>query len=159
MTGRLFNISAASPSMLAPGDDAPGFTAPDQDGDPVSLADIPGRVILYVYPKDDTPGCTREACAFRDAIDRFADRDITVLGVSTDTVASHAAFAEDHDLPFPLLADPDRDVIDAYDVPVRNGHAARVTYVIGPDRTIERVYPDVDPETHVDTILADLEGA
>lgn len=159
MTGTLLNISDTSRSMLERGDTAPDITARDQDGETVTLSEIDGRIILYVYPKDDTPGCTTEACAFRDAIDRFRERDLTVLGVSTDTADSHARFAAKHDLPFRLLADPDHTIIDAYGVPIHRGHAARVTFVIGPDRTIERVYPDVDPEAHVDTILADLEGS
>ncbi|MDY6769911.1 MAG: peroxiredoxin [Candidatus Nanohaloarchaea archaeon] len=143
--------------MIEPGQPAPDFAARDQDGDRVQLSDFDGKtVVLYFYPKDDTPGCTTEACGFRDALSRFADRDAAVLGVSADTVESHAAFAEKHDLGFRLLADPEKDIIEAYDVEGRFGNAARVTVVIGPDGVIQQVYEDVDPEQHAEQVLEEL---
>jgi peroxiredoxin Q/BCP len=104
------------------------------------------------------PGCTREACAFRDA-DRLRESGAVVIGVSTDDVRSHARFAEEHDLPFPLLADPDGNVLRLYGVPTALGMAARVTFVIGRDARIDRVFPDVDPAVHVDEVLAAVEAA
>lgn len=144
--------------MLAPGDDAPGFSGVDQHGDEVSLADFSGqRVVLYFYPKDNTPGCTKEACSFRDRFDAFTAEDIAVIGVSADSVDSHQSFADKYDLPFSLIADPEKDIIDAYDVRGAFGNAKRVTYVIGEDGSIEQVYTDVDTEQHAKDILADLE--
>lgn len=143
--------------MITAGDDAPAFTAQDQDGNLVSLSDFTGqRVVLYFYPKDDTPGCTKEACTLRDNIDRFAEKDVVVLGVSADTVASHAAFAETYNLLFTLLADPDREIIRAYGVETGDGYAKRATFIIGPDQTVETVHTDVDPANHADQLLEEL---
>lgn len=137
--------------MLSEGDVAPTFTAKRHDGGMFTF-DGGGVTVLYFYPKDDTPGCTEEACAFRDRFDEFKAKDVTVLGVSTDTADSHAAFREKHDLPFTLLADPDHAIADLYDVPVEDGYMERVTYRIR-DGVIKAVYRDVDPETHAEEIL------
>ena len=150
--------------MLQVGDKAPNFTLNDQEGNPVSLADFQGkRVVLYFYPKDNTPGCTRQACAFAGAYQGFKDKDVVVIGVSKDSVASHKKFAEKYELPFILLADPEKAVIQAYGVwqekknygKVSMG-VVRATYVIGPDGRIERVMPKVKPDTNAAEILAAL---
>jgi peroxiredoxin Q/BCP len=150
--------------MLDVGTEAPAFELPDQDGEPVALSDYRGRrVVLYFYPRADTPGCTTEACGFRDRIDGFDDVDAAVLGVSDDPVADLAAFAADYDLPFRLLADESGAVASAYDSygekhvfgNVVDG-VFRNTYVIGPDGRIERAYEGVSPDGHAGTVLADL---
>ena len=150
--------------MLQVGDKAPNFTLNDQEGNPVSLADFQGkRVVLYFYPRDNTPGCTRQACAFAGAYQGFRDKDVVVIGVSKDSVASHKKFAEKYELPFILLADPEKAVIQAYGVwqekknygKVSMG-VVRATYVIGPDGLIERVMPKVKPDTNAAEILAAL---
>jgi len=150
--------------MLQIGDKAPDFTLNDQNGNPVSLADFAGkRVVLYFYPRDNTPGCTRQACAFAGAYQAFKEKDVVVIGVSKDSVNSHKKFAEKFDLPFILLADPEKEVIQAYGVwqekknygKVSMG-VVRATYVIGPDGCIERVMPKVKPDTNAAEILAAL---
>jgi peroxiredoxin Q/BCP len=145
---------------LAVGDRAPMFTTKDTQGTTISLADFGGKtVILYFYPKDDTPGCTKESCSFRDHYGAYREKDLVVLGVSADDVSSHQQFSQKFNLPFPLLADPDGSIIRAYDVQ-RPGYdqplASRVTYVIGGDGVILRVYDSVQTETHATDILADL---
>lgn len=143
--------------MLEEGVDAPAFKGVDQNGDAVKLKDFAGQtVVLYFYPKDDTPGCTKEACSFRDNINTLQEQNIAVVGVSADDVDSHEQFADRYNLPFPLLADPDKEIIDAYDVRGAFGNAKRVTYVINEDGVIERVYSKVDTEQHAEDILADL---
>ena len=152
--------------MLTAGTRAPDFTLPDGEGGQVSLHDFLGRrVVLYFYPKDDTPGCTREACAFRDAYEGFRAADVAVIGVSRDSVASHKKFAEKHGLPFTLVSDPERRVIEAYGVWVEKKlygkvsmGIARSTFVIGPDGVIEKVFPRAKPDTNATEILAWLEG-
>ena len=139
---------------------APGFSLPDQDGQVHRLADYRGQwVVLYFYPKDDTPGCTTEACSFRDNINRLIARDAAVLGVSVDSVESHAAFAEKHELPFPLLADPEGKVADSYGA-LRNllvfKLAKRQTFIIDPEGKLARIYRDVDPDVHVEQVLREL---
>lgn len=142
--------------MIAEGDAAPDFTAPDQDGNPVSLSDVSGRVVLYFYPKDDTPGCTKEACSLRDSIEALEeDAGVTVIGVSADTVDSHAAFRDKYELPFTLLADPDKEIIEQYGVKGRLGTAKRVTFLID-EGVVEHVFRDVDPASHAEQILAEL---
>ena len=152
--------------MLEIGDEAPAFELEDQAGEPVSLAAFAGRpVVVYFYPRADTPGCTTEACGFRDAWDEFDRRDVVVLGISDDPVDDLAAFAEKYDLPFRLLSDPDGEVAAAYDSYGEKSMFGntfdgvfRNTYVVGPDGRIAAVYPDVDPEGHAEAILADVEG-
>lgn len=134
---------------------APAFEAPDQDGELRRLADFEGQVVvLYFYPRDATPGCTQEACAFRDTWDRFTAAGATVLGVSTDDVDAHRAFAAEHELPFPLLADPDGSIAAAYGVPVRMGYAKRMTFLIDGSGIVRRVFEEVDPAVHADEVLA-----
>lgn len=147
--------AARRASLVAVGDRAPEFSAQDQDSQTRTLAEYRGRlVVLYFYPRDATPGCTREACAFRDAWDRLSSAGAQVIGVSTDDVASHRAFATEHRLPFPLLADVDETIIGAYGVGSTLGMAERVTVLIGRDGRVVRVFPNVDPAVHVDEVLA-----
>jgi peroxiredoxin Q/BCP len=110
-------------------------------------------VVLYFYPRDATPGCTREACAFRDAWSRFEAANAVVVGVSTDDSESHAEFASEHELPFPLLADTDERIADAYGVAVRLGFAQRMTFLIDPQGRVRHVFESVDPGVHADEVL------
>ncbi len=147
--------------MLSEGDSAPDFELLDQSGDPVRLSDYRGqRVVLYFYPKADTPGCTKEACSFRDVYDAFEERGLAVLGVSTDSVEALDAFAEKYGLPFRLLSDPDGTVARAYDS-LGSNVAERNTFIIDEDGTIAAVYEQVSPEAHAEEILNDaaVEGA
>ncbi|MGN0776453.1 MAG: thioredoxin-dependent thiol peroxidase [Candidatus Ventricola sp.] len=152
--------------MLETGMKAPGFTLLDQDGNGVSLSDFAGKkIVLYFYPKDNTPGCTRQACAFAGSYERFKSLDVVVIGVSKDSVASHVKFAAKHDLPFILLSDPELEVIKAYDVwqekklygKVSMG-VVRTTYVIDENGVIEKVMPKVKPDTNAQEILMYLTG-
>jgi peroxiredoxin Q/BCP len=141
---------------LSVGTTAPGFTTKDTHGNTVSLADFAGKtVILYFYPKDDTPGCTKQACSFRDNYADYQNKNIVVLGVSADNEASHQQFTEKFNLPFPLLADVDRSIIKAYDVD-GGGYAKRVTYVIDESGKIAHVYESVQTATHATDVLAAL---
>ena len=146
--------------QVAVGDTAPEFELPDQDGQLHSLEDYRDQwVVLYFYPKDETPGCTTEACEFRDNIFAFRDLNAQILGVSLDDVESHKAFAENHGLPFPLLADVDGVAASAYGVKTRRfgmDLAKRQTFVIAPGGTIAKHYEKVDPDTHSTEVLADL---
>jgi peroxiredoxin Q/BCP len=146
--------------MLQAGDPAPEFELADQHGDTVSLADYAGQtVVLYFYPKAKTGGCTREARGFRDALDEFEARDIAVLGVSTDPVDLLEEFAAEEDLDFPLLADVDGAVAEAYGSRRDSGKAERNTFVIGADGTVEAAYGSVSPDGHPEQVLADLDAA
>lgn len=142
------------------GTPAPEFELPDQDGQLHSLEDYRDQwVVLYFYPKDETPGCTTEACEFRDNIFAFRDLGVQILGVSLDDVASHKAFAENHGLPFPLLADSDGETSTAYGVKTRMFGmtvAKRQTFIIGPDGDIAKHYEKVKPDEHSAELLADL---
>jgi peroxiredoxin Q/BCP len=150
--------------MLDAGDTAPDFELPDQDGDTVALSDYEGQhVVVYFYPRADTPGCTTEACGFRDEWDTFAERDVAVLGISDDPVDDLAAFAAQYDLPFHLLSDEDGTVASQYDSYGEKNMFGntfdgvfRNTYLVGPDGSIKHVYEDVSPEGHAEEILADL---
>ena len=153
----LFAFACGSRQPASPHGRAAPFTAQDQNGQSVSLSDFRGSpVVLYFYPRDMTPGCTEEACAFRDAWDRMQATGAVVLGVSTDSVESHREFAEAHELPFQLLADEDESIAQAYGVPVQMGFAKRMTFIIDGDGVIRRVFEDVDPGVHVDEVLAAL---
>lgn len=139
---------------LAVGTKAPAFTAQDTDGKTVSLSDFAGKtVVLYFYPKDDTPGCTKEAQSFRDAHTEYQGKEMVVLGVSRDDVASHKRFTEKYGLPFQLLADVDGTITKAYDVD-GGGYSKRVTYVIDSTGTIAQVFETVKTDTHAQDILA-----
>ena len=149
---------------LKEGDIAPGFSAATNGGGRVSLADFKGKnVVLYFYPKDDTPGCTREACAFRDHFAEFQKRGAVVLGVSTDSAKSHDKFVEKFKLPFTLLADEDKKIVEAYGVWGEKTFMLRkytgtfrVTFLIGPDGRIKKIWPKVKPEEHAAEVLAAL---
>ena len=150
--------------MLETGVKAPDFTLLNQDGNPVSLSDFTGKkVVLYFYPKDNTPGCTRQACAFAASYEAFKSRDVVIIGVSKDSVASHEKFAAKYDLPFILLSDPELQAVKAYDVwqekknygKVSMG-VVRATYVIDENGVIEKVMPKVKPDTNAAEILAYL---
>ncbi len=145
---------------IAVGDMAPEFELPDQDGQLHSLEDYREQwVVLYFYPKDETPGCTTEACEFRDNIFAFRDLNAQILGVSLDDVESHKAFAENHGLPFPLLADVEGIAATAYGVKTRMMGmqvAKRQTFIIAPDGTIAKHYEKVRPAEHSREVLADL---
>jgi thioredoxin-dependent peroxiredoxin len=148
--------------QLKAGDPAPTFTALTQDGAKISLSDFKGRsVVLYFYPRDDTPGCTKEACAFRDEFAAFKKKGAVVLGVSVDPVKSHAKFVEKYKLPFTLLADEDKRIVQAYGVWGQKSFLGRkylgthrVTFLIGPDGTIKQVWPKVKPAEHAREVLA-----
>ena len=141
---------------LAVGTDAPTFTTKDTNGNTVSLADFAGKtVVLYFYPKDDTPGCTKQACSFRDASADYQGKDVVVLGVSADDEGSHQQFTQKYDLNFPLLADTDKTLIKAYDVD-GGGYAKRVTYVIDGEGKIIHVDSSVNTSTHASDVLAAL---
>ena len=145
----------------AVGSAAPGFTLQDQKGDTHRLADYKGGwVVLYFYPKDDTPGCTTEACALRDNIFAFRRAGATILGISIDDVASHKAFAEKHSLPFTLLADSSKQTARDYGVLVKMmgliEYAQRDTFLIDPQGRIARHWPKVDPKEHSDIVLKEL---
>ena len=147
--------------MLKEGTKAPDFALADKDGNIVKLEDFAWKkLVLYFYPKDNTPGCTRQACAFASLYDGFKDRDVAVVGVSKDSTASHQKFAEKYDLPFVLLSDPELEAIKAYDVwqekkmygKVSFG-VVRTTYVIDEKGMIEKTMPKVKPDTNAIDIL------
>lgn len=139
---------------LKVGMDAPAFTAKDSDGNTVSLSDFAGKtVVLYFYPKDDTPGCTKQAQSFRDNYTEYQGKEMVVLGVSTDDEASHKLFKEKYGLPFQLLADRDGTITKAYDVD-GGGYAKRVTYIIDGSGKITHVDESVKTATHAQDILA-----
>lgn len=141
---------------LAAGAKAPDFTAKDDAGNTVSLSDFKGKtIVLYFYPKDDTPGCTKEAQSFRDSYEEYQGKDIVVLGVSMDDETSHKAFKEKYGLPFTLVADPDGAITQAYDVE-GGGYAKRVTYIINSEGTIDKVLDQVKTATHATDILTDM---
>lgn len=145
-------------SSLGAGERAPDFEAKDQDGNSVSLRSLLGRaVVLYFYPKDNTPGCTAEACSLRDSMTALRERGIVVLGVSVDSEESHARFASRYRLNFTLLSDRSRQIVRAYRVEGLSGTAKRVTYVIGPDGIIKHVFTQVNTRTHGTDVLKKLE--
>ena len=154
MQQNLLDLTKIMP--LPAGTEAPNFTAKDTKGNTVSLSDLKGKtVVLYFYPKDDTPGCTKQACSFRDAQPQYQSKDIVVLGVSTDDQASHQAFTEKYNLNFPLLVDTDKSLINSYDVD-GGGYAKRVTYVIDGNGKITNVDESVNTTTHAEDVLKSL---
>ncbi|MGQ0833934.1 MAG: peroxiredoxin [Gammaproteobacteria bacterium] len=151
---------AAAPAAPSVGAPAPKFKLQDQTRKWVSLDDHKGKwVVLYFYPKDNTPGCTTQACEFRDNIFAFRDANAVILGVSVDDVASHGEFAKEHRLPFPILADPTKQVAKEYGVLRSLGVmevARRETFIIDPKGRIAKRYPSVDPKGHSQLVLNDL---
>ncbi|MBU6229157.1 MAG: thioredoxin-dependent thiol peroxidase [Cyanobacteria bacterium REEB459] len=149
---------------LSPGDAAPDFSLPDAEGKLYTLQDLKGqRLVLYFYPRDNTPGCTKEACGFRDTYGAYQEKGAIVLGVSTDDAKSHSKFITKYSLPFPLLVDQEGSVASRYGVYGLKKFMGkeymgitRSTFIIGPDGTVEKVYLKVKPETHANTVLADL---
>jgi len=162
------HLLVSQPSLtfmaLAVGDPAPDFSLPDGDGNIVSLSDLKGkRVVLYFYPRDNTPGCTKEACAFRDLYDEFQSNGVVVLGVSTDDAKSHQKFATKFNLPFPLLIDEGGKVAETYDsyglkkfMGKEYMGISRSTFVVDADGKIEKIYKKVKPEQHAQEVLTDL---
>ena len=150
--------------MLNIGDKAPDFTLCDKNGSPVSLSDFLGKkVVVYFYPKDNTPGCTRQACAFAGAYQEFKSKNVEVIGISKDSVASHVKFAEKYDLPFVLLSDPELAAIKAYGVWQEKKNYGKIsmgvvrsTFIIDEKGYIEKVMPKVKPDTNAAEILAQL---
>ena len=147
--------------MIKAGDIAPNFTLKDKDGAEVSLSDFRGKkVVLYFYPKDNTPGCTRQACAFAQSYDGFKAKDVAVIGISRDSVASHLKFAEKYALPFVLLSDPERVAIEKYGVWQEKKlygkpsmGVVRTTFIINEEGIVERVMEKVKPDTNASEIL------
>jgi peroxiredoxin Q/BCP len=147
--------------MLKVNEKAPDFTLSNQDGENVSLSDFKGKkVVLYFYPKDDTPGCTTEACAFRDVYDDILDLGAVVLGVSADDAQSHTKFKQKYNLPFHLLADTDKEVLEAYGAwgekkmyGKTHMGVIRSTYLIDEDGKVAHVWPKVTPKNHADEVL------
>jgi peroxiredoxin Q/BCP len=158
--GVLLALGLAQAQELAVGTPAPAFALKDQDRRTHTLADYRGRwVVLYFYPKDDTPGCTTEACNFRDDLPALRALGVQLLGVSLDSSASHAEFAKKYSLPFPLLADEDGQVARAYGALRALGPftcAKRHTFIVDPDGKIARIYRDVDPASHSRQVMEDV---
>jgi peroxiredoxin Q/BCP len=151
------SIAVQADAPVTVGSPAPTFRAVAHDGTMVDLAELRGRpVVVYFYPKDETPGCTREACAFRDAWEKLAKRNVALIGVSGDDAASHRAFAERHKLPFWLVSDADGRIASAFGVPRVFGLTARHTIVIGRDGRVTHVHRSVDPMNHADEIDAEI---
>src|SRR5713226_3114959 len=151
-------------TSIQEGTPAPEFTSLLTTGDVVKLNDYKGKnVVLYFYPRDDTPGCTKEACGFRDEFGALKKKGAVVLGVSTDSVKSHEKFARKHELPFTLLADEDKKIVEAYGVWGQKSFMGRkymgthrVTFLIGPDGRIKSIWPTVKPQEHAREVLAEL---
>ena len=155
-------MAKAAELTLKEGDTAPDFTAATNDGGEVSLSELRGRnVVLYFYPKDSTPGCTKQACGIRDRWEEFKEKGAVVLGVSTDSARSHNKFVEKFKLPFTLLVDDGKKIVNAYGVyglrtfmGIPYLGTARVTFLIGPDGRIKKVWPSVKPDEHAADVLA-----
>lgn len=147
--------------MLEKGTKAPDFTLFDKDGNEVSLSDFSGKkIVLYFYPKDNTPGCTRQACAFAESFEKFKELDAVVIGISKDSVSSHVKFAEKYSLPFVLLSDPEHKVIEAFGAWQEKKNygktyfgTVRSTFIIDENGIIEKVMPKVKPDTNAAEIL------
>lgn len=147
-------------SSIQVGDRAPDFALPNAEGKPVRLSELlsKGPVVLYFYPKDETPGCTKEACAFRDAWNELEKSGVVLVGISTDSLESHKQFAEHHKLPFHLISDADGAIAKAYGVPNTAGFLGRQTFVIGPDGNVKKIYRSVDVSKHASEIVADVKS-
>lgn len=152
--------------MLKVGDTAPGFTLESDSAGTISSAALAGkRYVIYFYPKDDTSGCTKEACSFRDRLPDFSKLGVPVFGVSPDDARAHAKFVKKYDLNFPLLVDPEKQLLQAYGVWAEKSMygrsymgVLRATFIVGADGRIEKVWPKVKPEGHADEVLAALNG-
>ena len=150
--------------VLETGQQAPEFELKDQSGQTHKLLDYRGQtIVVYFYPKDDTTGCTKEACSFRDSFSEFKAAGVTVLGISPDSEKSHAKFAEKYELPFTLLADPDHQVCEAYGVwglkkfmGREYDGVFRTTFIVGPDGAVKHVFEKVKPENHSQEVLAEV---
>jgi len=146
--------------LLQVGMAAPDLTGSTVDGGAATLSTVRGRTaVVYFYPKDGTPGCTREACAFRDAFKKYEAHHVVIFGVSRDSEKSHRDFRTEHDLPFVLVADEEGSVARAYGVPGAFGMTSRVTFLVGKDGRIARVWPDVDPSVHADEVLTAIDAS
>jgi peroxiredoxin Q/BCP len=156
------NMACSRPPSGAAGNVDVGKPAPEivtttHDGKELRLTALRGKpVVVYFYPKDETPGCTKEACGFRDAWTELSKTGVVLVGISTDTNESHRAFAQHHQLPFLLVSDPDGKIADAFAVPHRAGILSRQTVVIGPDGNVKKIYRQVDVATHPREILNDV---
>jgi peroxiredoxin Q/BCP len=151
-------VQAAAPDSMAVGSLPPDFTATAQDGTALHLAALKGKpVVVYFYPKDETPGCTKEACSFRDAWDALSKKGVVLIGLSADTDESHKAFASHYKLPFLFVSDKDGKIAALFGVPFQGGYTARQSFVIGADGHVKKVYRKVDVTVHAQEILADLE--
>jgi peroxiredoxin Q/BCP len=151
------SAATSSPTQVTLGSPPPDFTASASDGTSVHLAALKGKpVVVYFYPKDETPGCTKEACSFRDAWDKLSKTGVVLIGVSGDTDESHKAFAAHHKLPFLLVSDANGSVATSFGVPFHDGFAARQSFVIGADGNVKKIYRKVDVTVHADEIAADL---
>ncbi len=145
--------------LLPVGAPASDLVGKDVHGKEFRLSSLRGHpVVVYFYPKDESPGCTSEACAFRDYYLKYQAEEATIFGVSEDTEESHAEFLANHSVPFPLVADEDGSVAKAYGVPSTLGLTARVTFLIGPDGRVQRVWPNVDPGVNADEVLAAIKS-
>lgn len=164
MSRLLLATTPKAPMPLNPGDPAPDFTLSDGDGNSVTLSELRGQwVVLYFYPRDNTPGCTKEACGFRDEYANYQAKDVTVFGISTDNQTSHQKFTKKHNLPFPLLSDLEGSVATAYDsyglkkfMGKEFMGVFRNTFLINPEGRIEKIYRKVKPEPHAAEVLNDL---
>jgi len=154
-----FGCAGTPEATLAPGDPAPTLAKTAHDGTTIDLADLGGRpAVIYFYPKDGTPGCTTEACAFRDVWSKYEEAGVLLVGVSTDSDESHRKFAAEHELPFPLIADEDQAWAKAFGVGTTLGMVARDTFLIGRNGKIAKVYRGVDPGVHAEEVLADAKA-
>jgi peroxiredoxin Q/BCP len=141
--------------LLPVGANAPDFGATTKAGEPTRLSTLRGqRVVVYFYPKDETPGCTKEACAFRDAWAKFQAAHVQIVGVSRDSEESHRKFVKAHDLPFPLAADEDGQIAKSWGVKSTLGVSSRVTFLVDANGKVAKVWPDVDPAIHADEVLS-----
>lgn len=158
----LFATKTLAAPELQEGDIAPTFSLPNQAGKPISLSDYKGQwVVLYFYPKNDTPGCTTEACSFRDNINHLIAQKAIILGVSLDDITSHQTFKRKYQLPFDLLADPDGEVTDRYNALLDFKlfkFAKRQTFIINPQGYLAKIYRDVDPDRHVRDVIKELKA-
>lgn len=156
-SGATSNVAAPNGDALKVGDAAPDFAAKSHDGKDVKLSAYKGHpVVVYFYPKDETPGCTKQACGFRDAWNELDKKGVVLIGVSADSDASHKAFAEHHKLPFLLVSDPDGKLAKQFGVPFRMGFTSRQTIVIDAEGRIKKLYRDVDVSTHATDVLKDV---